>query len=91
MTVKATIDHDPQAKRFSIGVPGGVAVLDYRFVSPPSSGEGPTVIDFTHTYVPTELRGQGLAESLVRHGLHWARQQGYEIRASCWYVEKFLR
>lgn len=91
MTAKANVVHDPKASRFSVSVSGGIAVLDYRFVSPPSSGEGATVIDFTHTYVPAELRGQGLAESLVRHGLQWARQQGYEIRASCWYVEKFLR
>ena len=34
--------------------------------------------------------GKGLAEKLVRTGLAWANQQGLKIRASCWYVQKFL-
>ena len=48
------------------------------------------MIDFTHTYVPFALRGQGLAERLVEVGLAWAKEQGYQIEASCWYVKKFL-
>ncbi len=48
-------------------------------------------IDFTHTFVPFRVRGQGHAEALVEVGLSWAKQQGYEIQASCWYVEKFLK
>ena len=42
-------------------------------------------------YVPAEFRGRGLAERLVRHGLQWAKAQGYDIQASCWYVRKFIR
>ena len=48
-------------------------------------------IDFTYTFVPETLRGQGIAEKLVRSGLAWAREQGYTIQASCWYVRRFLR
>ncbi|NRD71779.1 N-acetyltransferase [Shewanella sp. VB17] len=47
-------------------------------------------INFTRTFVPDELRGRGLAEKLVHHGLHWAKEQDYKIEASCWYVKKFL-
>ncbi|WP_299795856.1 GNAT family N-acetyltransferase [uncultured Shewanella sp.] len=47
-------------------------------------------INFTHTFVPTGLRGQGLAEKLVRHGLSWARSERLAIETSCWYVQKFL-
>ncbi len=48
-------------------------------------------IDFTHTLVPFRARGQGHAEALVEAGLSWAKQQGYTIHASCWYVDKFLK
>ncbi len=48
-------------------------------------------IDFTYTFVPETLRGHGIAEKLVRTGLAWAREQGFEIEASCWYVQRFLR
>lgn len=48
-------------------------------------------IDFNRTFVPDELRGKGLAERLVRHGLKWAKAQDFEIAASCWYVQKFLK
>ncbi|RTR37291.1 N-acetyltransferase [Shewanella canadensis] len=47
-------------------------------------------INFTHTFVPTELRGKGLAEKLVRHGLSWANSEKLIIETSCWYVQKFL-
>ncbi|WP_428242561.1 GNAT family N-acetyltransferase [Gynuella sp.] len=47
-------------------------------------------IDFIHTLVPESLRGQGIAEKLVREGLSWARHQGFTISASCGYVRKFM-
>jgi len=40
--------------------------------------------------VPFRLRGKGLAEQLVEVGLAWAKEQGYDIKADCWYVAKFL-
>lgn len=60
------------------------AVLDYRLLADRG-------INFHHTYVPETLRGQGIAETLVRAGLAWARQEGLRIEASCWYVQRFLR
>ncbi len=60
------------------------AILEYQLLQNNS-------VDFTRTYVPNQFRGKGLAEKLVRHGLAWASEQGFSIRASCWYVDKFLR
>lgn len=60
------------------------AVLDYRLLADRG-------INFHHTYVPEKLRGQGVAEALVRAGLAWARQENLRIEASCWYVQRFLR
>lgn len=67
---------------------GAEAVLRYQ-LQPVATG-GMT-IDFNSTYVPPEYRGKGLAEKLVRAGIAWAKAQGYELHASCWYAAKFIR
>lgn len=47
--------------------------------------------DFRHTYVPTELRGKGIAEKLVRHALDDTRKRGHQYLASCPFVERFVQ
>ena len=74
-------EHQPEQRRF---VDGQEAVLEYRLLQ--DNG-----IDFTLTFVPESLRGQGIAEKLVRTALAWAREQSYVMQASCWYVRRFLR
>ncbi|MGL5409650.1 MAG: GNAT family N-acetyltransferase [Shewanella sp.] len=81
--IAITIEHQQDKQRFVIPVDGHEAVLEYRL-----DGKH---INFCRTYVPDELRGKGLAERLVRHGLKWAKAQHFEIQASCWYVQKFLK
>ena len=76
------IEHQPEQQRFVLSKDGHECVLEYAI-----NGSD---IDFTRTYVPFALRGQGLAEELVKAGLAWADQQHYRKHASCWYVEKFL-
>lgn len=83
------VEHQPEQHRFIVRRSGEESVLQYRLEE--EEGGTPRTIDFTRTYVPPELRGQGIAEALVRRGLAWAKEQGYQIRASCWYVGKFLR
>lgn len=43
--------------------------------------------DFRHTYVPEELRGQRIAERLVRHALDDTIKSGYKIIPTCPYVK----
>jgi predicted GNAT family acetyltransferase len=81
-----TVEHQIVRSRFILNESDNVCVLDYRLTDTADSQS----IDFTSTYVPFALRGQGLAEELVEVGLAWAKEQGYEIAASCWYVKKFL-
>ena len=80
---EAAINHDTAHQCFYIDLDNGRAVLEYQLLP------GQTV-NFTRTYVPGEYRKHGLAEKLVRNGLDWANRQGLKIRASCWYVQKFL-
>jgi len=83
-TDEFTAEHQPERQRFVVQSGDDEAVLEYRLLQ----NDG---IDFTRTFVPEALRGQGVAEKLVRTGLGWAREQGYEIQAGCWYVARFLK
>ena len=76
------ISHQEDQQRFLVSIDDHDAVLEYQ-----RQGDK---IDFVRTFVPDELRGQGIAGRLVRHGLAWARSQQLTISASCWYVQKFL-
>lgn len=76
--------HQPAQQRFCLGDGDQQAELTYIMVND-------STINFTRTYVPEALRGQGIAELLVRAGLNWAKGLNYDIVADCWYVEKFLR
>jgi len=78
------INHQPERTRFVLAIDNQEARLEYDLM--PRHG-----INFTYTFVPEALRGQGIAEKLVHTGLAWAREQGFEIEASCWYVRRFLR
>ena len=78
------IAHQPEHSRFVADIDGQRAQLEYRLLAEQR-------VDFTYTFVPPSLRGRGIAEQLVRTGLAWAREQGLEMQASCWYVQRFLR
>ena len=78
------IIHQSEQRRFVATVNDQESRLEYELL--PRHG-----INFTFTFVPEALRGQGIAEKLVRTGLAWAREQGFAIEASCWYVRRFLR
>lgn len=79
-----SVIHQPDKQRFVSERDGQESVLEYRLLPDQD-------IDFTRTFVPVALRGHGIAEKLVRTGLDWARQQGFEITSSCWYVSRFLK
>jgi uncharacterized protein len=82
-----TVEHLPGEQKFLIRCGDAEAYLHYRLL--PAATK--TAIDFDSTWVPPECRGKGIAEKLVRGGINWAKQQGYEMHASCWYAAKFLR
>jgi predicted GNAT family acetyltransferase len=85
------IDHQVENKRFVLTQDGSECLLEYTLSRTVKNQLGDHQrVDFTHTYVPSELRGQKLAEQLVNVGLAWAKEQGYQIDASCSYVRQFL-
>lgn len=77
------VRHNPSASRFESTLDGKLAVAEYVV-------EGDRAL-FTHTFVPPELRGRGLAERLVRAGLEWARYERLRVVPQCSYVAAFLQ
>lgn len=80
------VQHLPDLQRFVIVHEGLEAFLAYRVFN----NGVQQAIDFNSTFVPPEFRGKGFAEKLVRTGIKWAKEQGYELHASCWYAAKFI-
>lgn len=76
------VEHDEANNRFAISTDGHLAHADYTL-----NGER---IVFTHTFVPPELRGRGLAEHLVRVALAHARLHKLRVVPACSYVAAFI-
>jgi len=77
------VQHNAAASRFEARVGTQLAVADYTL----EDGS----ITFTHTYVPTALRGQGIAEKLVRAGLAFAQAEKRKVVPQCSYVDVFIQ
>ena len=77
------VRHNAAARRFEAEVDGRLAVAYYEL-------DGERVV-LTHTFVPPELRGRGLAEKLVRAALDWARAERRRVEPACSYVAAFIR
>jgi predicted GNAT family acetyltransferase len=77
------VEHEPDKQRFVLRREGGEAELGY-------APAGPDVLNFHHTYVPQEARGEGVGDVLVRGALDWARQNGKHIIPTCPFVHAWL-
>lgn len=83
MAEPLNIVHNLAAARFEAHIDGQLAVCEYR-----SNGD---VLAFTHTEVPWQLEGRGIAAALVRQALAWARSEGLRVRPLCSYVAAYMR
>lgn len=76
-------EFNPLAKKFFVIEDGKEAFIQYVDVND-------NTINYTHTYVPPELRGRGLAARLVEAALTKARSEAKKVTASCSYVRSYL-
>ena len=81
-TPKSAVTHNRSDQCFEVVSDGHRSELTYVV-------EGDRVA-FTHTFVPPELRGRGLAEQLVRPALAWARAEKLRVVPQCSYVAAFI-
>lgn len=77
------IVHKPDIGRFESVVEGLRCEADYQL-------DG-RVVRMTHTGVPRQLEGRGIAAALVKTALQWARAQGYKVDPICSYVHIYIR
>ena len=68
---------------FEVQVDGRLAVSHYR-----RRGDK---IFLTHTEVPPEIEGRGVANSLARAALEFARAEGLRVVPRCAFVAAFLK
>lgn len=75
--------HDAAAHRFTITVDGIDGMLEYR-------NDG-AVMDITHTVVPSEIGGRGIAGQLVKAAFEHARDQEWKVRTTCSYAATWAK
>lgn len=76
------MSHEPEAQRFVAETGGQESVIDYQL-----SGSTMTI---THTGVPTDLRGRGIAGKLTAFALDEARARGWSVVPTCSYAAHFF-
>ena len=77
------VHHDTRAHEFSAELEGHRAELQYRL------RDG--VMTITHTGVPDEIGGRGVAAELTRVALETARANGWKVVPACAYADAFMR
>jgi predicted GNAT family acetyltransferase len=77
------IDHLADRSRFQAVVEGFTCLLDYR-----TAGQ---VMTITHTEVPPQLGGRGLAGELMKAALEHARSAGLKVDPRCSYAALYMQ
>lgn len=78
------IRHNEKTSQFETTVDGITAYAAYEL-------EDPNRIVFTHTIVPDELSGRGIANQLVKTGLEHARSKKLTVVPQCSFVAAFIK
>lgn len=78
-----SVQHDPASHVFSVEVEGFRGVVDYTV------DDG--VMTITHTGVPSEIGGRGVAAALVKAALDTARSNGWRVIPACSYAAAFIK
>ena len=77
------ISHNEAESRFETTVEGAQAVASYDL-------EGDNRIVFTHTLVPAELSGRGIANQLAHAALEHARAKKLTVVPQCSFIAKYI-
>ena len=83
-----TVTHEPDRNRYEARAGGDVVgVVDYR----PAGDPPGSVLVITHTGVPPQHEGKGIASHLVREVLDDVRAQGRRIVPACSFVAAYVQ
>jgi predicted GNAT family acetyltransferase len=79
----AEVRDNPERSRFELDVNGRTVFASYRPV--------PGKIIISHTETPVDLRGRGLASTLVQGALAQIRARGMKVVPLCPFVSDYIR
>lgn len=82
MAEQYDVTNNESESRFETTVEGSVAYAQYDM----EDGR----IVFTHTVVPPELSGRGIANELARAGLEHARSNSLGVVPQCSFIAKYI-
>ncbi len=77
------IQHDRTARRFQTQVEGFDGVLEYTL--------GAGVMTITHTAVPSEIGGRGIAAALMQAAMTAARAAAWQVVPACSYAAQWMQ
>ncbi len=75
--------HHPEASRFAVQTGDHLATAAYT-----RAGD---TITFTHTNVPEEVEGQGIAAAMATEALAYARAEGLKVEPECAFFADFMK
>jgi predicted GNAT family acetyltransferase len=75
--------HDEKKNKFFIELNGYKSKLKYK-------QKKERVLEVYKTEVPIEFRGHGIAKELAEAALKYASENGYKIKATCRFMQKFI-
>ncbi|OAB80621.1 GNAT family N-acetyltransferase [Cochleicola gelatinilyticus] len=76
------VEHNTDGKGFEIHVDGYTAFVDYKLF--------PGGIALTHTEVPKEISGQGVASALAKHALEYAQKNDLKVKPYCSFIKAYI-
>lgn len=80
--MKYTIIHNQTDSRFETVVHGQLAYAEYAYF------EGG--LNFTHTWVPKQLEGQGIASALIKFTMDYTQENNLKVIPTCPFVKAFM-
>jgi predicted GNAT family acetyltransferase len=83
MTPTPDIRHDTAGQRFVLSLEGAEAELNYRAVDAKT-------LDYYRTFVPSSMRGGGIASKLTAHALQHAQERGLKIVPTCPFIVTYI-
>lgn len=79
-----TVVHNEAESRFEVRLGDKIAVVDYHKMNG-------VYLAVTHTGVPEEFEGQGIAAALTKALLDYARENGLKVKPICPYTKAYIR
>lgn len=77
------VKHNVEAERFEVQLDGKLGIVEYQ-------KDGATYI-FTHTEVPPEYRGQGIADRIGYVALETAKAESAQVVPLCPFIKSYIK